>query len=66
MSGTGAVVEVSSNNGLLLGRSGGWASQMDIDLQQLALEAGVGTGDQYPDSCRLSMADFVLLVNLCL
>lgn len=32
MSGTGAVVEVSSNNGLLLGRWGEWASQMDIDL----------------------------------
>lgn len=32
MSGTGAVAEVSSNNGLLLGRWREWVSQMDVDL----------------------------------
>lgn len=34
--------KVSSDNGFLLGRWGEWASQMDIDLQQLGCEDGVG------------------------
>lgn len=59
--------KVSSDNGLLLGRWGEWASQMDIDLQQLGCEEGVGrwVWTTLTAAC-LSMADFVFLVNLCL